>query len=524
VQTPLLRLESITKRFGSIEANKDISLSLLAGEIHAIVGENGAGKTTLINILFGIYQADSGTILIEGKPTAISSPHKAIELRIALVSQHFLLIERHTVAENLALALPSLGPGFARARFSKRISRLNQEYGIALELDKRVMDLSPGQKQRVEIAKALLRDSRLIVLDEPTSVLTPQEARELFQILERLRLNGCAILFISHKLDEVLASSDRISILRKGRLIETVDRENANRKSLSRAMVGAAVICPAKPETAVRPETRLKVEQMVLAEGADPFSFEIASGEILGIAGVAGNGQSELAETLSGLRHSEKARIILDGCPLQGCGSREFHLRGVAHIPEDRNRMGIVPSMSVEENFLLRWINNPMFQAGPFLRLRRLRGAVEKAVLAYSIVTPSAWTRTSLLSGGNIQKLIFARELSEKPHLVVAVHPTYGLDVQAISQVHQCLLDQAAAGAAILLISEDLDELMLLSDRIAVLFNKQMIAQVNRAHAQMEQLGLWMTGQVGREEEEVIGETHITGLLATESSQPLTRN
>jgi general nucleoside transport system ATP-binding protein len=494
---PLLRLESITKRFGSIEANRDISLSLLAGEIHAIVGENGAGKTTLINILFGIYQADSGMILVEGKPTAISSPHKAIELGIALVSQHFLLVERHTVAENLALALPSLRAGFARARISKRIATLNQDYGIALDLDARVMDLSPGQKQRVEIAKALLRHSRLIVLDEPTSVLTPQEARELFQILGRLREKGCAILFISHKLEEVLASSDRISILRKGRLIETVHRKHANKINLSRAMIGAAVICPTKPETAVRPEMRLMVEKMVLAEGAAPFSFEIASGEILGIAGVAGNGQSELAETLSGLRNSGKARITLDGRPLQGCGSREFHLRGVAHIPEDRNRMGIVPSMSVQENFLLRWINSSMFRAGPFLRLRRLRRAVEKAILAYSIVTPSVRTRTSLLSGGNIQKLILARELSEKPHLVIAVHPTYGLDVQAISQVHRCLLDQAAAGAAILLISEDLDELMLLSDRIAVLFNKQMIAQINRADAQMEQLGLWMAGHVG---------------------------
>jgi general nucleoside transport system ATP-binding protein len=493
-QIPLLRLESITKRFGSIEANRDVSLALQAGEIHAIVGENGAGKTTLINILFGIYQADSGTIFVEGNPTMISSPRKAIELGIALVSQHFLLVERHTVAENLALALPSLGVRFSPARMSKRLSILNQAYGIGLELDTRVTDLSPGQKQRVEIAKALLRQSRLIVLDEPTSVLTPQEARELFQILGRLRQKGCAILFISHKLDEVLAISERISILRKGRLIETVLRQDADKIRLSRAMMGSAVSLPAKPETVVRSEARLVVEQMTLGETAAPVSFQIASGEILGIAGVAGNGQSELAQTLTGLRHAGKAQITLDGYPLQGLDAKQFHARGVAHIPEDRNRLGIVPSMSVEENFLLRWINLVAFRMGPFLRLGKLRRAAENAVNAYSIVTPSVQTRTSLLSGGNIQKLIFARELSEKPQLIVAVHPTYGLDVQAIAQVHRCLLDQAANGAAVLLISEDLEELMLLSDCIAVLFNKQIIAKVARADAKIEHIGLWMTG------------------------------
>jgi general nucleoside transport system ATP-binding protein len=423
----------------------------------------------------------------------ISSPRKAIELGIALVSQHFLLVERHTVAENLALALPSLGVGFSPARMSKRLSILNQDYGIGL--DTRVTDLSPGQKQRVEIAKALLRQSRLIVLDEPTSVLTPQEVRELFQILGRLRQKGCAILFISHKLDEVLAISERISILRKGRLIETVLRQDADKIRLSRAMMGSVVSLSAKPETVVRSAARLVVEQMTLGETAAPVSFQIASGEILGIAGVAGNGQSELAQTVTGLRHAGKAQITLDGYPLQGLDPKQFHARGVAHIPEDRNRLGIVPSMSVEENFLLRWINLVAFRMGPFLRLGKLRRAAENAVNAYSIVTPSVQTRTSLLSGGNIQKLIFARELSEKPQLIVAAHPTYGLDVQAIAQVHRCLLDQAATGAAVLLISEDLEELMLLSDCIAVLFNKQMIAKVARADAKIEQIGLWMTGQ-----------------------------
>ena len=488
-------MEGIRKRFGGVCANDDISLSVRAGEIHAIVGENGAGKTTLMNILYGIYQGDSGRIFVSGRPCVVSSPQDAIRLGISLVSQHFLLVEHHTVAENLALALPALGWMFSRRKIASEMARITSEYGLALDVDATVSDLAPGVRQRLEIVKALMRKSTILILDEPTSVLTPQEAEKLFRVLRRLREQGCAILFISHKLDEVLALSDRISVLRKGKLVNTFDRAGANKAELSRAMMGREIPFTATWTQPPESAPRLRVDGLALADGSEPISFKIGRGEILGIAGIAGNGQKELAHALTGLQPVGTARITLDEDDLDGRNATGFREKGVAHIPEDRNHMGVVPSMSVEENVLLCRLPRKSFRRGPLLAWKEIGRVTDGLIGEYQIATPSRGTQTSLLSGGNVQKLILARELLDQPRLIVAVHPTYGLDVQATLQVHQYFGEQARRGAAVLLISEDLEEVMTLSHRIGVLFRNKLVAIVQREEATVEQLGLWMAGE-----------------------------
>jgi ABC-type uncharacterized transport system ATPase subunit len=493
--SPLLRIEGVTKSFGSVRANDAISLELHAGEIHALVGENGAGKTTLMNILYGIVQPDEGSILVEGKPVTIRNPRDALRLGFGLVSQHFLLVERHTVAENLALALPRLGFRFSPSQIARELEPVALEFGFSLELNTPVDQLSPGQRQRVEIAKFLLRRSRLVILDEPTSVLTPKEANELYEVLRRLRRTGCGIIFISHKIDDVLAVSDRISVLRHGKIVLETKAESTDLSTVSFAMVGRTVTPPRRPPRTADDEVALRVEEIRLGPRSPPLSFAINRGEILGIAGVAGNGQSELAMCLTGLMRVRTGKLELCGEDLAGLDAARFRQAGVAHIPEDRNRMGIVPSMTVEENFSLRWLDVPQFHRGPVIRRGQVRRRATELISEYHIAAPSPRTRVSLLSGGNVQRLILARELTGRPHLIVAVHPTYGLDVQAIAQVHQALLDQAALGTAVVLISEDLQELMALADRIAVLFEKRIIGMTHRRAVQLEQLGLWMAGQ-----------------------------
>jgi general nucleoside transport system ATP-binding protein len=493
---PLVRVEGVTKTFGPVLANDGISLELRSGEIHAIVGENGAGKTTLINILFGIVQPDEGTIFVDGQPVTIRSPHDAIRMGFGLVSQHFLLVERHTVAENLALALPGLGFRFSPARIERELEPLARQYGLALDLHAPVSRLSPGQRQRVEIAKALLLRSRVVILDEPTSVLTPREAAELFQVLRHLRSAGCGIIFISHKLDDVLAVSDRLSVLRRGRLVLEAPTRGVDKEAVSFAMVGRDVAAARRElAPAAGGGVALRVEGLRLGREGPPLSFSVNRGEILGFAGVAGNGQAELAELMTGLARMRSGVVELNGRQLAGLGAAQFRRAGVAHIPEDRNRMGVVPSMTIEENFTLRWLDSPECHRGPLLLRGTMRRNAAGLMGEYRMSADSPRLRTSLLSGGNVQRLILARELVGSPELVVAVHPTYGLDVQAIAQVHQALLDQAARGAAILLISEDLDELLALADRIAVLYDRRIIGCTERAVAQLEQLGMWMAGQ-----------------------------
>ncbi len=491
----VLRLEGISKRFGPLKANHNISLGVSGGEIHAIIGENGAGKTTLMNILYGIYQADAGTIHVRGKACVMRSPTEAIKAGIGLVSQHFLQVENHDVAENLALSLPRSGWLFSRRRIAGEVEKISREFGLNLDLGKKVADLTPGLRQRLEIIKALMRRSSILIFDEPTSVLTPQEVQRFFEVLRRLREQGCAILFISHKLEEVLELSDRISVLRKGELIGTFDTARSSKTELSRAMMGREITFTVSPPVSGEGRARLRVDGLALASDSSPISFTIGSGEILGIAGVAGNGQRELAHALTGLQSTGTARITLDERDLKGRNVAGFRENGTAHIPEDRNDMGVVPSMTVEENVLLCWLHRKAFRKGPFLAWKKIGETAESLIQDYQIATPSRRTRCSLLSGGNVQKLVLARELLESPRLIVAVHPTYGLDLQATAQVHRYLCETAAKGTSILLISEDLVEVMTLSHRIGVLFNKRLMGVVARDEARVERLGLWMAGE-----------------------------
>ncbi|RDI95539.1 ABC transporter ATP-binding protein [Meiothermus sp. QL-1] len=496
---PLLRLHNITKRFPGVLANDRVSLELHPGEILALLGENGAGKSTLVSILYGLYRPDEGEIFLEGRPVRIASPVDALRHGIGLVPQHPVLVGRHTVAENLALGIGA--PFFPARRILPLIERIAQGYGLPVDPRAYVYQLSPGEKQRVEIVRALLRGARVLILDEPTSVLTPQEAEALFRVMRELKAAGKSLIFISHKLEEVLSVADRCVVLRKGRVVGSLPAAEASKARLAELMVGRPVSFERRREPQELGAVCLRVEGLkARSERGLPalqgVSFELRAGEVLGIAGIAGNGQSELVEVLAGLRRAEEGRVLLEGKPLQPDPARLFAL-GVAHIPEDRLRMGSVPTMSVAENLALRAFDRPPLARGFWLDRAAQAAWAEARVRAYAIATPSVHTPARLLSGGNLQKVVLARELSGRARLVLAVHPTYGLDVGATEQVHEALLAQTRSGAAVLLVSEDLEELLALSDRIGVLHRGQLfgpfpVGQVTRA-----QLGLWMVGGEG---------------------------
>jgi len=497
---PVLELRGVTKRFPGVTANDDVSLSLRSGEVLALLGENGAGKSTLISIMYGLYRPDEGQLLLSGRPVQIASPAHALRLGIGLVPQHPMLVSRHTVAENLALGA---GSAFFPARgIRARIQELSGRYGLQVNPDARVRDLSPGEKQRVEILRSLLRGVQVLILDEPTSVLTPQEAEGLFRVMRELRADGKSLIFISHKLEEVLAVCDRVTVLRRGRVVGEASTVGATREGLAEMMVGKSVVFERKRGD-VRPGGPLLQVSGLSARGSrglkalDDVTFTLHRGEVIGVAGVAGNGQTELVEVLSGLLTPDSGRVELDGQALTGTPA-ELFARGVAHIPEDRIHMGTVPSMTVAENLSLRQYGQaPLSRAG--LRdLKALDGWAQREVQAYAISTPGIHTPTRLLSGGNIQKVILARELAGSPKLILAVHPTYGLDIGATDQVHTVLLSKTQdEGAGVLIVSEDLEELMGLSDRIAVLYHGQLLGPFPVGSVTRERLGLLMTGGTG---------------------------
>ncbi|MBI5811393.1 MAG: ABC transporter ATP-binding protein [Meiothermus silvanus] len=473
---PLLELRHITKRFPGVVANDRVSLQVYPGEVLALLGENGAGKSTLISILYGLYRPDEGEILLEGKPVRIASPVHALRLGIGLVPQHPLLISRHTVAENLALGIGSAL--FPAQRIVPLIERLARAYGLEVDPQAPVYQLSPGQKQRVEIVRALLRGAKVLILDEPTSVLTPQEAESLFKVMRELRAAGKSLIFISHKLEEVLAIADRCTVLRRGKVVGSLSTAEATQSKLAEMMVGRSVSFERKLETLCG------------------VGFQLRKGEVLGVAGVAGNGQSELVEVLAGLRKIEGGRVALEGKPIAANPAQLFE-RGVAHIPEDRIHMGTVPTMTIAENLVLREFEKPPLARG-FLRdlaayERNARAKVEE----YAVAAPSVHTPSRLLSGGNIQKVILARELSRQAKLILAVHPTYGLDIGATEQVHKVLLSKTYEGAGVLLVSEDLEELLSLSDRIAVLYRGKLKGPFEVFAISREEIGLLMMGGGG---------------------------
>jgi len=499
-----IRMEGITKRFPGVVANHSINFSVLKGEIHALLGENGAGKTTLMKVLDGLYQPDEGQIWIDGRRVTLRSPRDAIALGIGMVHQHFMLVESHTVAENIILGLDTPRFSLHLGQVENEIARLAEHYHLQVDPRARIWQLSVGEQQRVEILKALYRGASILILDEPTAVLTPQEAEELFKTLRSMVSEGHTVVFISHKLGEVMSVSDRITILRRGEVVDTVNTNQTNKEDLARMMVGREVLFRGSERKSEVGEVVLEIEGLSALsdkglEALRDVSLTVRSGEILGVAGVAGNGQRELAEAIVGLRAVTSGHIRVAGTDVANRSPREVMDRGVGYIPEDRIGAGLVVGLSVAENLILKCYRDPPVCSGFFLDGGAISTHAEELVQAYDVMTPSIDTRTRLLSGGNLQKLILAREISSQPSLMVAVHPTRGLDVGATEAVQRLLLEQRDSGAGIVLISEDLEELLSMSDRIAVLYEGRVMGIVESDKARIEELGLMMAGAAGEE-------------------------
>ncbi|MBN1266753.1 MAG: ABC transporter ATP-binding protein [Anaerolineales bacterium] len=493
-------LRNITKRFPGVLANDRINFEVKAGEIHTLLGENGAGKTTLMRVLYGLYRPDEGEILINGDPIQILSPNDSIHHGIGMVHQHFMLVPSLTVVENIALGLPSTKGVFLDLDLvNARVSELSSKYNLNVDPDALVWQLSVGEQQRVEILKALYRGADLFILDEPTAVLTPQEVDELFTILRQLCSEGHAIIFISHKLHEVLAISDRITILRDGAVVTTIPKGNTTREELAKLMVGREVLLRVIDTPFEIGESRLVLEDVhALGDKGLPavrgVNLEVRAGEIVGIAGVSGNGQRELAEAISGLRPSTSGRIYLDQKDVTGKFPDSLIEDGLAYIPEERMRDGVIKAMTVEENLIIENHSKSPLSTGIFLNFKAIARYCDHLIRDFEIKTPSRNTPLGHLSGGNIQKLIMARELDRNPGVLIAAQPTRGVDIGSTEYIHRRLVEQRTAGTATLLISEDLDEVMNLSDRIAVMYEGRIMGIVSREEATIQDLGLMMAG------------------------------
>jgi general nucleoside transport system ATP-binding protein len=492
---PLVALEGITKRFPGVVANDHVDLELRAGEIHALIGENGAGKSTLMRILYGMYGADEGRILVRGEEIKIASPRVAISLGIGMVHQHFVLVDPFTVTENVILGDEGeriLDMNAAKAR----VAQLANAYGFVVRPDAVVEDLSVGEEQRVEILKALYRGVDILILDEPTAVLTPGETQDLFVNLRKLREDGKTIVFISHKLDEVLEIADRITVLRRGRLVGETRPADTSKPKLAEMMVGRPILFRLeKPEVQIG-EPILRLEALEGEGKLNGLSLDVRAGEILGVAGVEGNGQRELAEVVIGLREPSAGRVSLDGDDITDRSVRQIRNAGVGYIPEDRHEQGLVLGMSVWENAVLGRQDDPPFSSRwGVLALRTIKEYAARLVDLFDVRTRSIDTTAGTLSGGNQQKLILARELDPDPKVLVAAQPTRGLDVGAIEFVWRQILEQKAAGRAVLLISAELDEIYALSDRIVTLYEGRITGEFP-PDAPPEQVGRGMLGDV----------------------------
>ena len=501
----VLELRGITKRFPGVVANDHVDFDLRDHEVHALLGENGAGKSTLMNILYGLYQPDEGEIRIKGEPVRMHSPKDAIDRGIGMVHQHFMLIPVMTVAENIVLASEPTQAGvlldYSAAR--NRVRHLSQTFNFAIDPDARVQNISVGQQQRVEILKALYRGAEILILDEPTAVLTPQEAQELFEILRTLVREGMSVVFITHKLNEVLEIADRITVLRRGKMIDTIPRAGATQEGLARMMVGREVLLRVDKVPATPAEPLLVVEDLHAAddrglETVRGVSFDVRGGEIVAIAGVDGNGQSELIEGLTGLRRTGAGRIRLGGKDITGYSAARILDLGLGHIPEDRQRRGLVLEFSLAENLALHdFDKSPNSRLGwlfPERLIRWARGLLQQ----FDVRGGTPQTRASALSGGNQQKVVLAREIARDPRVLIAAQPTRGLDVGAIEFVHRRLVEARDQGEAVLLVSLELEEVMSLADRILVMYEGRIVAEY-APDVTEEELGIAMTGGRGRE-------------------------
>jgi simple sugar transport system ATP-binding protein len=496
----VVSMRGITKRFGSLVANDHVDFDLREGEIHGLLGENGAGKTTLMKILYGLYQPDEGYILLRGKRFTSNSPKEAIRNGIGFVQQHFSLVPSFDAVENVMIGLKSAGLFSQNVEeVRSKIAELSEKYGLKVDSQTKIWQLSVGEQQRVEIIKALCMGTRALILDEPTSVLTPQETVKLFETLRLMVKQGFSIVFITHKLEEVMSVADRITVLRAGKVVFTCNKDETNKAELARMMVGREVIFRPEREELGKGKVILEVKDLHALndkglEALRGVSLYVRQGEILGIAGVAGNGQSELAEVITGLRKASGGKVFLKGQDITGCSPRERIDLGLAHIPEDRVNIGLVTSMSVLENLILKNYRSSDFNRGLFIDRQAVEHFCDRLISSFNIMTPARDTPVKLLSGGNQQRLLLAREISASPEVLVAVHPTSGLDVGATEYIQRMLLEQRRRGVAILLISEDLDEIMALSDRIAVMYQGKIVGTVEAKAAQREEVGLMMAG------------------------------
>jgi ABC-type uncharacterized transport system ATPase subunit len=496
-------MRGVTKRFPGVVANDDVHFEAAPGEVHALLGENGAGKSTLSNILTGLYQPDEGALEIGGRPVAFTAPRDALDAGIGMVHQHFKLVVPFTVAENVILG-DHRGEGRSfrlhpRA-IERRVAELSERYRMPVDPRARIWQLSVGEQQRVEILKALYREARILILDEPTAVLTPQEARDLFVTLRSMAEEGRTIIFISHKLHEVMAVADRVTVLRRGRSVATVATADTSPAALAALMVGREVETPRRQGPGGGfGELALELAGVTAdgdrgAPAVRDVTVAVRAGEIVGVAGVAGNGQRELAEAIAGMRHLRAGAIRVLGRPLRAGDPRDAIACGLAYVPEDRLDTGVSPSLPIASNVVLKSYRRPPASTGPFLRLRRIRELAEAVIARYDVKAPGPQTPARDLSGGNLQKVVLGREFSGDPRVLVAAAPTRGLDVGAIAAVHGVLREAAARGVAVLLISEDLDEILALADRVVVMYEGEMVGETGADTATVEELGLLMAG------------------------------
>ena len=506
---PAIELRGIDKRFGAVHANRAVDLKIAPGSIHGIVGENGAGKSTLMKILYGYYRADRGEILISGRPARIGRPNDAILQGIGMVHQHFMLVETFTVLENLVLGAEDrfwVRTTLADAR--RALERIERDYGLELNPDAVISDLPVGLQQRVEILKLLFRDAQVVILDEPTAVLTPQETDELFKILRRLKAEGKTVILITHKLQEIMAVTDRVTVMRDGAIVGDLATAETSKEHLAELMVGRKVLLRVDKAEARPGETLLRVEGLGLEDAGgvarlDEVSFEVRAGEILGIAGVSGNGQSELIECLAGLRPPTAGRISLlgrdvTGTPLAG-DPRGLRRLGLGHVPEDRLKMGVVVSFDASESAILGHHDDPAFNGRVLSRRGTIIAHCQNLMEAFDVRPARALWRTGAFSGGNQQKLVLAREIERDPALLLVGQPTRGVDIGAIEFIHRRLVEMRDAGKAILLISAELEEILGLADRILVMFQGRIVGSQQAAAADQRRLGLLMAGIAGED-------------------------
>ena len=503
---PLVLMKGITCRFGELVANDNVNFDLIKGEIHALLGENGAGKTTLMSILYGLYQPTSGDIYVKGNHVAIKSPLHAIDLGISMVHQHFLLTPTHTVTENIIVGLQNSGKIFLDTQNAeKKILALSNKYGLKVDPNAIVGNLSVGEQQRVEIIKALYRDVDILILDEPTGMLTPKEEEALFEVLKSMVKQGLSIIFITHKLREVMEVSNRVTILRNGKVIDTVKRNDTSETELARMMMGRSFIneINAKNITNKQADNILEIKNVSALNNSNvlfikDLSFELRKGEILGIAGVDGNGQSELAELIAGLRKIRSGQIIMDSRPITNRSPKQIREWGLAYVPEDRLHTGLILEYPIAENLVLdRWYAKP-YSGKLFLKKHEMKDFAKKIISDFDIKITGLNAPVKSMSGGNLQKIVLGRELSRNPKVLVVHNPTRGLDIGAADYIHRQLIKQRDNGVGVLLLSLDLDEVLSISNRIGVIYEGKIVTIVEREKADVDQIGLLMGGKVAK--------------------------